>query len=130
MSTSLCEHTLFMRHLWYSGDYSDLKVYCGEEIHRVHRAIICPQSKVFAAMCRGAFKEAQTGEIKMPDDHPNAVKVMLAYFYEKDYRLARDNGRDISESDPDPLLDARVYSVAKKYDVGPLEKLAKEEFGA
>jgi hypothetical protein len=39
-----------------TGDYSDLTISCGDDAHRVHRLIVCSQSKVLDAMCRSAFK--------------------------------------------------------------------------
>ncbi|KAL1963538.1 hypothetical protein VTN77DRAFT_8119 [Rasamsonia byssochlamydoides] len=117
----------FMRELLQSGDYSDLTIYCGADVYRIHRAIVCPQSKVLAAMCRGGFKEAQTGEINMPDDDPEAVKMMVSYFYNQDYHMAKDNVCG-GKTEPNPILDARTYSIAHKYDVPPLEALAKKKF--
>lgn len=38
-----------------SNEHSDLVIFCGEDTHEVHKAIICPQSDVLAAMCDGPF---------------------------------------------------------------------------
>jgi hypothetical protein len=32
--------------LLHSGDYSDLQIICRDEVYNVHRAIVCPRSKV------------------------------------------------------------------------------------
>lgn len=39
-----------------SGEFSDLTVKCGDETFAVHRMILLPASKVFAAACSGGFK--------------------------------------------------------------------------
>ncbi|CAG7557990.1 unnamed protein product [Fusarium equiseti] len=64
-----------------SGKYTDLTIICGRDRYAVHKAIVCTQSRFFAAACDGPFTEAQTGEIKLDDDHPIAVKMMINYLY-------------------------------------------------
>ncbi len=44
--------------LYESGDYSDLTVCSSRKEHKVHRAILCPQSRVFAVTCKGDFQVA------------------------------------------------------------------------
>ena len=39
-----------------SAKYSDLTVRCGSEEFKIHRAIVCPRSKFFAAACDGQFR--------------------------------------------------------------------------
>ena len=38
-----------------SGDYSDLTIRCGQDVHKVHRLIVCPQSVFFEIACVGKF---------------------------------------------------------------------------
>ncbi|KAG4292324.1 hypothetical protein FPRO06_13577 [Fusarium proliferatum] len=64
-----------------TGDYSDLVIVCGQARHKVHKAVICPRSDFFKAACGSGFKEAQTGEIELPDDDPFAVSMMIEYLY-------------------------------------------------
>ena len=45
-----------LQNLFNSSDYSDLTIRCEEREWKVHRAIICPQSKFFAVACNGDFK--------------------------------------------------------------------------
>ncbi|KAF5569597.1 hypothetical protein FPANT_13896, partial [Fusarium pseudoanthophilum] len=68
-----------------TGKYSDLTISCGNDQYRVHKAIICPRSNFFEAAFSGEFKEAQTGEIDLPDDDPVAVKMMIEYLYHDTY---------------------------------------------
>lgn len=45
-----------LQNLWSSSQYSDVIVRTGSEEFKVHRAIICPRSKFFAAACNGPFQ--------------------------------------------------------------------------
>ncbi|KAF5631134.1 amino acid transport gap1 [Fusarium tjaetaba] len=74
-----------LANLLQTGDYSDLTITCGKDQYRVHKAIICPRSNFFKAACDGKFKEAQTGEIDLPDDDPTAVRMMIQYLYHDTY---------------------------------------------
>lgn len=88
--------------LFENGKYSDLTVICGETTYRVHRAVLCSRSQFFAKACDGPFpvsrrsmpswpattnvpQEAQTGIINLSDADPQAVRLMLHYFYHLDY---------------------------------------------
>ncbi|KAI9781051.1 MAG: hypothetical protein M1839_006326 [Geoglossum umbratile] len=71
--------------LFQSDKYSDLTITCGSEIFKVHRAVVCPRSKFFAAACDGRFKEGITSEIALPEDDPETVQRMLSFLYRSDY---------------------------------------------
>ncbi|KAI1013631.1 hypothetical protein LB503_010605, partial [Fusarium chuoi] len=73
-----------------TGDYSDLVIVCGQARHKVHKAVICPRSAFFKAACGSEFKEAQTGEIELPDDDPFAVSMMIEYLYHQKYTIPWD----------------------------------------
>ncbi|KAH9826501.1 hypothetical protein Tdes44962_MAKER00464 [Teratosphaeria destructans] len=46
-----------LRILLKSGDYSDLRIKCGDKEFKVHKAIVCARSEYFAKACKpGAFK--------------------------------------------------------------------------
>lgn len=47
---------LNLSNLVQSGKYSDLTVTCGSHTRQLHKAVVCAQSSVFAAMCDGPFK--------------------------------------------------------------------------
>lgn len=74
-------------------DYSDLTIFCGHDVHRVHKAIVCPRSHFFAGACR-IGQEAIKNEITLPDDEPGLVKLMIDYLYqlEYDFRPEAPNG--------------------------------------
>lgn len=42
--------------LFNNPDYADFTIKCGGRQWSVHKAIICPHSKFFAAVCRGPFQ--------------------------------------------------------------------------
>ncbi|KAL8917159.1 MAG: hypothetical protein Q9208_008128 [Pyrenodesmia sp. 3 TL-2023] len=74
-----------MSSLLHSGQYSDLTIKCGDETFAVHRNILLPASKVFAAACTSGFKEAQEGVIDLSVDDLDTVKRVLSYLYTADY---------------------------------------------
>jgi hypothetical protein len=41
---------------WGCDKYSDLTLRCGKNVFKVHKNIVCTQSKVFAAACDGGFQ--------------------------------------------------------------------------
>ncbi|CAH0056208.1 unnamed protein product [Clonostachys solani] len=121
--------------LFNSGLYSDLTVICGDDKYLVHKAVICPRSTFFEGACRHNFKEAITGEINLPADDPTAVKIMMNHFYNLNYS---DGSATTSETDPalpgdktskfSLLVHAKVYSLAEKYGIASLKKLAVDKF--
>ena len=95
-----------LQSLWSSSQYSDMIVRSGSEEFKVHRAIVCPRSKFFAAACNGPFQvchnkirsgricaillihlvqEGRTGIITLRDDDTPTVRRMLKYLYTLDY---------------------------------------------
>ena len=51
---------LICSRLYDDGKYSDLTVKSSEKTYRVHKAIVCPRSKFFAAACDGHFEASHT----------------------------------------------------------------------
>ena len=45
-----------LQNLLSSSQYSDMIIRSGSEEFKVHRAIVCPRSKFFAAACNGLFQ--------------------------------------------------------------------------
>lgn len=45
-----------LQNVFNSEEFSDLTIRCEEQEWKVHRAVICPQSKFFAVACNGDFK--------------------------------------------------------------------------
>jgi hypothetical protein len=63
-----------------------LIIKCQGKKWKVHRAIVCSQSKPLAAAVDGSFKEAITGEIDLEEDDPKIVELMLNFLYRGDYQ--------------------------------------------
>ncbi|KAF5989214.1 speckle-type POZ [Fusarium coicis] len=88
--------------------YSDLKIACGWDIHKVHKAIICPRSTFFTAACNGNFKEGLESMINLPDDDPTVVREMIYYLYNLDlvgYEFIPADGNFIEEDLSDTEYD-------------------------
>ncbi|KAL1964973.1 hypothetical protein VTN77DRAFT_6173 [Rasamsonia byssochlamydoides] len=81
--------------LFESGQYSDLTIRVkgsaaasaatAPREFRVHRAVVCPQSKIFETACRGEFMEASTNTITLNDYDPEIVEHMVKYLYTHGY---------------------------------------------
>ncbi|KAL1633424.1 hypothetical protein SLS58_011084 [Diplodia intermedia] len=58
----------------------------GEEL-KVHKAVVCAQSRFFHTACKpeSPFKEARTGLIELTEDDPVAVNGMVDYLYTRQY---------------------------------------------
>lgn len=69
-----------------SGEYSDLTITCGSDVHKVHKVIVCTQSDFLAAAIRFGGKETKQANIKLPDDESTVVKLLVKYFYTGDYK--------------------------------------------
>ncbi|CAG9951764.1 unnamed protein product [Clonostachys rosea f. rosea IK726] len=140
-----------VRSLFFTGDYSDCTIICGNYELRMHKSIICPRSRVFAAMFTHGLKEIETGVARLDDEDPEAVRSLLYYMYHLDYPcrdssgLVKANDGESEVGAPDPLTSprsesvmypdapnlihhCRVYCLADKFDVGSLKSLAAEKF--
>ncbi|KAL8930453.1 MAG: hypothetical protein Q9208_000637 [Pyrenodesmia sp. 3 TL-2023] len=140
-----------MASLLETGKYSDLTLTCRGREFAVHRSVLCPASKFFAAACDGGFMEAREGRINLDDDDPGALERMLSYLYTTHYD---DRGPPSETQTPSSAMDTReepgdgqsnvrgnvdnrtsilnnvsVYALAEKYDIEDLKDLAKETFG-
>ncbi|KAG9256582.1 uncharacterized protein F5Z01DRAFT_634164 [Emericellopsis atlantica] len=67
------------------GKYADCTIQSVDRTYRVHKALFCSQSSVFEAALDGPFKEAQTGVLNLPEDHPQALEALIDYIYLGDY---------------------------------------------
>jgi len=86
--------------LFSTGKYSDLLIKCKGKEFRVHRAVVCLQSKPLAAAVDGQFKEAITGEVDLDGNEPNIVKCILKFMYNMNYSDGRES--DITTNIPRP----------------------------
>ncbi|KAK5005799.1 hypothetical protein LTR28_007268 [Elasticomyces elasticus] len=97
-----------------SEEFADLEVRCGPYHFKVHKVLLCTRSPWFAAACRkDAFKEGEEGIITLKSidevsegdkdtaDDPEAVRLMIHYFYHLDY-LGDKNGNSTREAPPVP----------------------------
>ena len=67
--------------------------------------------------------------IDLKEDDPDTVARMLQFCYTYDYQIIVDDKALASDVVVDPMLvNARIYFVADKYDIGPLKDLAKKKF--
>ncbi|KAK5111419.1 hypothetical protein LTR85_012149 [Meristemomyces frigidus] len=81
--------------LYESGKLSDFEISCGRYTFNVHKAVICAQSKYFHVPCGREYAEGQRGSIKLKAveesdddeacDDPEAVKLMVQFFYHLEY---------------------------------------------
>ncbi|PNP79252.1 hypothetical protein FNYG_07328 [Fusarium nygamai] len=88
--------------------YSDLIITCGWDVHKVHKAIICPRSSFFTAACSGNFKENLESRINLPDDDPTVVREMIYYLYNLDlvgHEFIPEDGNFIEEELSDTETD-------------------------
>ncbi|KAK4890616.1 hypothetical protein LTR27_010655 [Elasticomyces elasticus] len=91
--------------LYKSGDFTDFEIECGEQIFKVHKAVICAQSKYFRAPCGKSYAEGSEGRIVLKAasdddeddsacDDPQAIKLMVDFFYHLDYEVDKEMPSD------------------------------------
>lgn len=114
-----------------SEKYSDLTITTQTRSFKVHRAIVCTQSKVLAAMSDSGFKETSTSTLRLEHDDPAAVERMITFLYTGNYD---HENADAPDKDVEPsvgatlMANALVYSIADKYDIERLKVLARSRF--
>ncbi|KAF3797590.1 hypothetical protein GCG54_00013113 [Colletotrichum gloeosporioides] len=96
-----------LKHLYNNPEFSDLTIASRENEYHVHKAVVCPRSSYFAEKCREAKSQvgirvpvqkihldanvalspqaATDGCLNLPDDDPQAVGMVIRYFYQLDY---------------------------------------------
>ncbi|KAK3677119.1 hypothetical protein LTR78_003324 [Recurvomyces mirabilis] len=131
-----------------TGAYSDVVIKCGSYDAKVHKAIICSRSEVFAAMISGdVWKENQEGILRLKAstdagvdpmdvsiDDPDAVKHMIDLLYTHDYETTSNDRETISvlepeaEVDQDTVMHAKVYALGGKYAIPSLQTSALTKF--
>ena len=110
--------------LFGSEKYSDLTITTQHRSFKVHRAIVCSQSKVLAAMCDSGFRESSTSILRLEHDDPVAVEGMIRFLYTGKFFY----GAFLRPWCDNLIAVALVYSIADKYDIKDLKVLAKAEF--
>ncbi|KAK5720365.1 hypothetical protein LTR17_015082 [Elasticomyces elasticus] len=87
--------------LYKSGDFTDFEIECGGQIFKVHKAVICAQSKYFRAPCGKSYAEGCEGRVVLKAasdddeddsacDDPQAIKLMVDFFYHQDYEVDKE----------------------------------------
>lgn len=66
---------------------------CGDDVYKVHKAIVCPRIEFFHL----AVKEAAMDKIDLSEDDPVLIKLLIQYLYDCDY--------DVVDEDNMPSLD-------------------------
>ncbi|KAM0283255.1 hypothetical protein ACHAQH_002549 [Verticillium albo-atrum] len=74
-----------MKRLRKSGEYYDMTIVCGDQTYRAHKAIVCSRSKYLEAMFKSGMQEEQTSEVDLSEHNPQAVKLLVDFFYDLDY---------------------------------------------
>ncbi|KAK4950752.1 hypothetical protein LTR10_010745 [Elasticomyces elasticus] len=84
--------------LYKSGNFTDFEIDRGRQIFKVHKAVICAQSRYFWAPCGKNYAEGSEGRIVLKAasdddkddgacDDPQAIKLMVEFFYHLDYNV-------------------------------------------
>ena len=131
-----------------AGRYTDLKITCGSTEFKVHKIILCSQSKVFDAMCSSHFlvctifgrphnimntrmlitlQEASTNTIDLTKDTPSLVARLIDCLYLGTYNdfKAQDDAEYWKWAHQ---LHAEMFSLGDKYDCAVLKELALAKF--
>ncbi|KAM4065565.1 BTB/POZ domain-containing protein [Hirsutella rhossiliensis] len=130
------ELMLSLAKLYNLGTYSDFTITCGSAEYRVHKAIVCPRSRFFAAACNDAFQEGHNGVVNLPEDDPRIVRLMVYFFYHLTYPAVSLDDADTAAARQHAFLEkvhhlrvhAMVYALAEKYSVDGLKDLAMRKF--
>lgn len=88
-----------------SGRYSDLTIKCGSKVFKVHRNVVCLQSRPLAAHVNGRFLEAITGEINLLDDHPRIFERIIKFLYTEDFDATPSADETAEETLNEPVAE-------------------------
>ncbi|KAF5870921.1 putative btb poz domain protein [Botrytis fragariae] len=139
-------HPLFISQLYTTGKYTDLIIKCQGKEFKVHRAIVCSQSKPLAAALDHGFKEATDGVFDFEEDEPEIVEYMIRFLYDDLYSVSKQQkhpdtatwggnatsvmpdgtsltGDSASTSDPPFDFTTRSFRAPANSDTSGLEKL-------
>lgn len=51
----------------------------------VHKNLVCHYSSFFKAACKGGFREAESNEVKLPDDEPETFDNFVQWLYTREF---------------------------------------------
>ncbi|KKY39009.1 hypothetical protein UCDDA912_g00916 [Diaporthe ampelina] len=103
--------------LWGEERFSDANIIMGQKIWRVHRCVICQQSKYFEKALEGNFMESKTKTIDLTGSQflEEHVDGMLKYLYIRELDKSQKS---------DPIA---AFLVADYFQVAPLRIKAAEQ---
>jgi len=107
-----------------SSNLSDAIVRCSEKEFKVHKIVLCCQSKFFSNAFEQDWKERVDNAIVLEEDDTSAVQAMLSFLYGFEYDAS---GHDKSIFSP-MVFNVKVHTIAEKYDIQPLIVQAKDKF--
>ncbi|KAL1627764.1 hypothetical protein SLS54_002030 [Diplodia seriata] len=107
-----------------SGEGSDMKIKCGDDVHNVHRMIVCAQSPFFANALKEEhnFKEAQTRTVELNDDDPAIVTAAIQFMYMGYYPTNQLRGSKTKRVN----FHLSVYFFADRFGIGGLREYCAE----
>ncbi|KAL1836765.1 hypothetical protein VTJ49DRAFT_4705 [Mycothermus thermophilus] len=100
--------------LFKSEKFSDMTIRCGGREFKAHRAIVCPQSPFFDKAMSGAFAEARTQIVDLPEDDPDVLERFLEFLYTGNYSDKLE-----SPSEPDQVCNMSPDEVQKDLQTAP-----------
>ncbi|KAJ3518930.1 hypothetical protein NM208_g14327 [Fusarium decemcellulare] len=91
-SYSLCAtaHQGFLQTMCYRLEFSDMAIICRGKEFKVHRAVVCPQSRFFRAALTSNFREGISQTIELPEDDPDILERFLEFMYTGSYSLGKE----------------------------------------
>ncbi|PQE33412.1 BTB POZ domain protein [Rutstroemia sp. NJR-2017a WRK4] len=107
-----------------SPSLSDGIIECENKEFKIHKLVLCAQSNYFSKAFQGDWKESTDGHITLKEDDVSAVEAMLRFMYTFDY----DASSSAKSSSSPMVFNAKVYSIADKYEVLSLKSYAKQKF--
>ncbi|KAL8726683.1 MAG: hypothetical protein Q9166_006551 [cf. Caloplaca sp. 2 TL-2023] len=115
------------------GDGFDSQIFTlivgAEEKHFTAHASYLSQSPVFNRMCYGQFNESHSLQIRLPEDDPKIIKILIQYLYSGDFHTP-----EIAEAYCGTTVDAsnqlaELFSVAEKYALEDLKTWIVKKLG-
>ncbi|KAF7186122.1 Kelch-like protein 40a [Pseudocercospora fuligena] len=108
-----------------TNTFSDITFICGDKEFKLHRIVLATQSRVFAKLLMGDFREATSGQrsIPLPDDDPAAMSAVFKYMYNFSWDpLAGEEGV------PESVFTVKVFAAGDKYELPALTSVAARRF--
>ncbi|KAI9801395.1 MAG: hypothetical protein M1825_003374 [Sarcosagium campestre] len=106
-----------------TGEYHDFTINCAGRVWNVHKMILRSRSDYFEKMLQHPFKETQSNEIILNEDHPATIQNMLCFMYSGNFTAASGDDRDGELSEI-----AQTFTTADKYSVEGLKLICLDKF--